>query len=160
MKKRQLNNLLVATGVLLLAIISCTQNRSEAIRDVFPRGDVAATDHFTGKVWSSPLVTVDSMFNYSASNVTFSSGARTRYHRHEEGQILLCTAGCGWYKERGKAARKLHSGDVVKIPAHVEHWHGAAKDCEFSHLSLIPHQKGGTTQWLESVSEDEYEQLK
>lgn len=117
----------VVSGILLTAY-ACGENQAETATGIFPRGSLNSPDNFTGNVWGHPLVKTDSVFNYSVSNVTFAPGARTKYHRHDEGQILICISGRGWYRERGKEAIELKPEDAVKIPPHVDHWHGAAHD--------------------------------
>lgn len=96
-------------------------------------------------------------------NVTFEPGCRNNWHIHHAekggGQILLVTAGEGWYQEWGKPARKLKSGDVVNIPANVKHWHGAAADKWFQHIAVEVPAEGGSNEWLEPVSDEEYEKL-
>jgi quercetin dioxygenase-like cupin family protein len=99
----------------------------------------------------------------SVANVTFEPGCRNNYHIHHAvkggGQLLICTAGSGWYVEEGKAPRSLNPGDVVAIPANVKHWHGAKKDSWFSHIAMeIPGEKT-STEWLEEVSDEEYDSL-
>lgn len=98
------------------------------------------------------------------ANVTFEPGCRNHWHIHKAaeggGQILLCTDGTGWYQAWGEEPRKLHPGDIVVIPAGVKHWHGAAKDSWFSHLSVeIPGQETAN-EWLEPVEESSYAALK
>lgn len=131
----------------------------QPIEDVFPRGRVSTADYFTGTVWNQRLVSGDSISHCQTSNVTFEAGARTRWHQHTGTQILLCTAGKGWYQEQGEPARPLHAGDAVVIRPGVVHWHGAAKDCEFSHLSVIPNPDKNKDTWLEEVDETEYQNL-
>lgn len=97
-------------------------------------------------------------------NVTFEPGCRNNWHIHQAaaggGQILLCTNGRGWYQEWGKEPRRLQAGDVVVIPAGVKHWHGAAADSWFTHLSVeIPGEKSAN-QWLEPVGDTQYEKLR
>ena len=96
-------------------------------------------------------------------NVTFEPGCRNNWHIHHAkkggGQILLCTAGRGWYQEWGKPEQPLHPGDVVKIPAGVKHWHGAAKDSWFAHLSVEVPGEETSNEWLEPVSDEEYGKL-
>ena len=74
------------------------------------------------------------------ANVTFEAGCRNNWHIHKAtkggGQILMVTKGEGWYQEEGKEPQKLKVGDIVNIPAHVKHWHGASKDREFTHISI------------------------
>lgn len=131
----------------------------QPIEDVFPRGRVSTADYFTGTVWNQRLVFGDSISHCQTSNVTFEAGARTRWHQHTGTQILLCTAGKGWYQEQGEPARPLHAGDAVVIRPGVVHWHGTAKDCEFSHLSVIPNPDKNKDTWLEEVDETEYQNL-
>ena len=96
-------------------------------------------------------------------NVTFEPGCRNNWHIHHAkkggGQILLCTAGKGWYQEWGKPAQQLHPGDVVKIPAGVKHWHGAAKDSWFAHLSIEVPGEETSNEWLEPVDDQSYNAL-
>lgn len=96
-------------------------------------------------------------------NVTFEPGCRNNWHIHHAqkggGQILLCTAGRGWYQEWGKPAQQLHPGDVVKIPAGVKHWHGSAKDSWFAHLSVEVPGEETSNEWLEPVDDQSYNAL-
>ena len=96
-------------------------------------------------------------------NVTFEPGCRNNWHIHHAtengGQILLCTEGEGWYQEFGEKARKLKPGDVVIIPANVKHWHGAAKDSYFTHIAIEVPGKNQDNEWLELVSDEEYNKL-
>lgn len=96
-------------------------------------------------------------------NVTFEPGCRNNWHIHHAkkggGQILLCTAGKGWYQEWGKPAQQMHPGDVVKIPAGVKHWHGAAKDSWFAHLSVEVPGEETSNEWLEPVDDQSYNML-
>ena len=95
------------------------------------------------------------------ANVTFEPGYRNFWHiHHKGGQILLVTGGRGWYQQWEKPALALKPGDVVNIPAGVKHWHGAAKDSWFSHLAVAVPAEGASNEWLEQVSDEEYQQLK
>lgn len=95
----------------------------------------------------------------SVSNVTFEPSCRNNWHiHHNGGQILLCTAGRGYYQEWGKSAQELNPGDVVNIPPEIKHWHGAAPDSWFAHIAIsVP---GSKAEWLEPVDEAEYAKLK
>lgn len=96
-------------------------------------------------------------------NVTFEPGCRNNWHIHHAtkggGQMLLVTAGEGWYQEWGKPAQKLHAGDVVNIPANVKHWHGATKDSAFQHLAIEVPGEGTSNEWCEPVTDEEYNKL-
>lgn len=94
------------------------------------------------------------------ANVTFEPGCRNNWHiHHKGGQVLLVTAGRGWYQEWGKAAQELHAGDVVNIPPEVKHWHGAAKDSWFAHVAIEVPAAGASNEWLEPVNVADYEAL-
>lgn len=96
-------------------------------------------------------------------NVTFEPGCRNNWHIHHAasggGQILLVTGGEGWYQEWGMEPQSLKTGDVVIIPANVKHWHGAKKDSWFAHLSVEVPGEETSNEWLEIVSDEEYNQL-
>ena len=96
-------------------------------------------------------------------NVTFEPGCRNNWHIHhaEEGggQILLCTAGKGWYREWEKDPRPLSPGDVVYIPEGIKHWHGAARDSWFVHVAIEVPGKNAWNEWLEPVSDEEYNKI-
>ena len=94
------------------------------------------------------------------ANVTFEPGCRNHWHiHHKSGQILLCTMGRGYYQEWGKSAQELKPGDIVCISPEVKHWHGAAKDSWFTHISVEIPAKDSSNEWLEAVDENEYNQL-
>ena len=94
------------------------------------------------------------------ANVTFEPGCRNHWHiHHKSGQILLCTLGRGYYQEWGKPAQELKPGDIVCISPEVKHWHGAAKDSWFTHISVEIPAKDSSNEWVEAVDENEYNQL-
>ena len=96
-----------------------------------------------------------------AANVSFEPKCRNNWHiHHKGGQILLCTDGEGWYQEWQKPARKLAPGDVVYIAPEVKHWHGAGKKGWFAHIAIEIPAKGGSNEWLEEVSDKDYNKLK
>lgn len=132
---------------------------AEPVEDVFPRGSVSAKNYFTGAVYNQRLVSPDSLTACQTSNVTFAAGSRTRWHKHSGTQLLLCTAGRGWYVEKGGQPIPLRAGDVVNVHPGVVHWHGAARDSEFSHISVVPNPEKNADVWLAPVSEDEYQSL-
>ena len=133
----------------------------EEFRDIFPRGgkNDAYAQYFVGQSYLNML----SLEQVVIGNVTFEPGCRNNWHIHHAkrggGQILLCTAGRGYYQEWGKPARELHPGDVVNIPAGVKHWHGAAPDSWFSHLAVEVPGEETKNEWCEPVSDGDYGQL-
>ena len=130
-------------------------------QEIFPRGgeNTAFARYFVGKSYLNMLSTEQ----VSIGNVTFEPGCRNNWHIHLAarggGQILLVTAGRGWYQEWGKPARALRAGDVVNIPANVKHWHGAARDSWFAHLAVEVPGEETANEWLEPVSDADYSQL-
>lgn len=126
---------------------------------VFPMGEKneAFAQYFVGQSYLDMLSTE----RVTIGNVTFEPGCRNNWHiHHKGGQILLCTAGRGYYQEWGKEAQELHPGDVVNIPPEAKHWHGAAKDSWFAHLAVEVPAEGASNEWLEVVNEEDYEKLK
>lgn len=111
----------------------------------------------------SPTSTLPSLSEMKGENDTFSPACRNNWHIHHAksggGQLLLCTDGLGWYQEAGKSAQALHPGDVVTIPAGVKHWHGAQKDCWFSHIAVECPGEETSNEWCEPVTDAEYAAL-
>ena len=130
-------------------------NSSLDAEDLFPRGTVIPGDHFKGTAWLGMLIT-DLVFNCPIGNVTFEPSARNSWHKHPGGQILLVTSGSGFYQERGKSARRLSRGDVVKILPNVEHWHGAGLDSSFSHIAITTNPQRGDAVRMEPLRDEEY----
>ena len=144
-----LSSVLVLGGTAVMA--------NSEIEQPFAKGELNPySKFFTGITHLNRLVTKDDVWNSSIGNVTFDAGARTNWHKHSGGQILLVTAGEGRYQEKGKDIQILKKGDVVKIPPNVEHWHGAAPDSMFAHISIEPNIPHNETTWLESVTDKEY----
>ncbi len=123
---------------------------------IFLKGQKASADYFTGTAWVNILVPQDETESYAIGNVVFEPGCRNNWHKHPAGQILLVTDGKGYYQEKGKPARLLTKGDIVVIPSHVEHWHGAAHDSSFTHIAVTNNSKNGAVEWLVPVSDEEY----
>ena len=124
---------------------------------IFEKGDPGPNDFFTNAVWVKMLLTdTDKVYDTQAYNVTFSPAARTYWHSHPGGQVLLITHGTGYYKEKGKPAQLLKPGDVVNIPPDVVHWHGAAPESEFVHLGMSTNVNLGPAKWFGPVTDGEY----
>ena len=128
---------------------------------IFPIGkpNDAYARYFIGQSYLAPV----SSEQVGINNVTFEPGCRNNWHIHHAtkggGQLLVCVAGTGWYQEWGKPARLLRPGDVVNIPAGIKHWHGATADSWFAHLAIeVPGEKT-SNEWLEPVTDEEYNKL-
>ncbi len=117
--------------------------------------------YFIGNSYLNPLTNPkETIF---MANVTFEPGCRNNWHIHHAkeggGQILIVTAGFGWYQEEGKSAVFLKPGMVITIPANVKHWHGAKKDSYFSHIAIEVPGENTSNEWCEPVSDEEYDKL-
>lgn len=117
--------------------------------------------YFIGNSYLNPLT--DPKETIFMANVTFEPGCRNNWHIHHAkeggGQILIVTAGFGWYQEEGKSAVSLKPGMVITIPANVKHWHGAKKDSYFSHIAIEVPGENTSNEWCEPVSDEEYDKL-
>ena len=123
---------------------------------VWPKGEpnTAYAQYFTGNSYLDPL-------DGGINNVTFEPRCRNNWHiHHKQVQVLICVAGRGWYQEWGKEAVPMTPGTIIAIPAEVKHWHGAAKDSWFQHLTYHKDvREGATNEWLEPVSDAQYDDL-
>lgn len=112
---------------------------------------------FTGETFLHMLSEPDDVFHCPIGNVTFTPGARTHWHKHSGGQILLITGGKGRYCERGGKIRTLLPGDVVRIAPGIEHWHGADSVLGMTHISIETNAADSKTDWLDPVDDADYE---
>lgn len=133
--------------------------------NVFGTGspNTAYANYFIGESWLNKLTDGETC-SVGLANVTFEPGCRNNWHIHHAsrggGQILICTAGEGWYREEGKAPVSLTAGTVISIPANVKHWHGAKKDSWFSHIAFEIPGEDTSTEWCEPVTDEEYRKLR
>ena len=129
---------------------------SETFRQPYPLGEkLSPTPNFTGEVWLAPL-TEKKELNVPMANVTFEPGCRNNWHSHKAGQLLIATAGIGYYQEKGQPARRLFPGDIVEIAPDVVHWHGAAPDSWFAHIAITTNPQTNAAVWLDPVSDEQY----
>jgi 4-carboxymuconolactone decarboxylase len=116
----------------------------------------APADNFTGGVRVEMLFEALDPSDASGGSVTFEPGARTAWHSHPRGQILIVTAGTGRVQRWGNPIEEIRTGDVVRIPAGQKHWHGASPQASMTHIAISEHRDGTTVQWMEKVSEEQY----
>lgn len=148
--------LITAVSVLLWALTAMAQTAAD-FQQPYPLGEqIQANPNFTGEVWLAPISKNDSL-NLPAANVTFAPCCINSWHYHTGGQILVASAGVGYYQEKGKPARRLFPGDIVEVAPGTVHWHGAAPDSWFAHVALKPNVANNQTVWLESVGKEAYE---
>ena len=141
-----------------------TDEKQFAAANIFGKGQPndAYARYFAGHSFLNPLTKAGEC-PIAMSNVTFEPGCRNNWHIHHArnggGQMLICTAGEGWYQEAGKAAQSLAPGAVVYIPTGVKHWHGAKKDSWFAHIAFDLPGEDASNEWLEPVTDEEYDRL-
>jgi len=131
-------------------------NTTENKTTLFPKGEKAPAEYFTGTAWIKLIVPNDPILSTQIGNVVFEPGARNNWHKHSGGQILIVTEGVGYYQEKGKPIQIIHRGDVVTIAPDVVHWHGASPDLEMTHLAINTNTHKGVVVWLQPVTDEEY----
>lgn len=130
--------------------------RAGALEAIFPQGELGPADHFTGKAYNLGLVPNDSTYNTLVGNVYFEPGARSNWHTHPAGQILIITDGVGYHQIKGQPRQTIKKGDVVKCPPNVMHWHGASPESGMLQLYILPNTEKGIVEWMHPVTDEEY----
>lgn len=152
--------LVFAIGLLAAGTVSAAQpeNGPEQIHIINgPMPAVKASDtNFTGDVSVARLFPPQDKLNLSGGYVTFTPGARTNWHSHPNGQMLIVTEGKGRVQQWGARVLEIKEGDVVWFPAGVKHWHGAAPDQGMTHISIADIVEGKSSDWMEKVTDQQY----
>jgi len=156
--------LITVIASLALLTTSCMENKSPKgktdLNAIFPKGELGPAENFTGNAWASALVANDSIYNTLVGNVYFEPGARSNWHRHPSGQILIITDGVGYHQIKGQPRQTIKKGDVVKCPPNVEHWHGASPVTGMQQMYILPKTEKGIVNWLQKVTDEEYNNAK
>jgi quercetin dioxygenase-like cupin family protein len=124
--------------------------------EIFPKGQALPNDWFVGNAFLFPLVARNKNNEFSVGSVTFEPGARTNWHTHPKGQVLIVIEGSGFYQEKGKPAQSIQKGDVVNIPENTEHWHGASSSNKMVHIAITNFKDDIQVTWLKPVTDEEY----
>ena len=153
--------LLIATTIAFVCIACNNQKNKEEMENqnttsLYPKGQKLPNDWFTGNAFITPLVAKDKNNEFSIGSVTFEIGARTNWHTHPKGQVLLVTEGSGLYQEKGKPAQIIKKGDVINIPENVEHWHGASAKTSMTHTAITNFKEEEQVTWLQPVTDLEF----
>jgi quercetin dioxygenase-like cupin family protein len=114
-------------------------------------------DWFTGTVRIDPLFQVNEPARAAGNAVTFEPGARTAWHTHPLGQILIVTAGFGRVQREGGPVEDIRPGDVVWFAPGEKHWHGASPTTAMTHIAIQENQNGKMVDWMEKVTDEQYE---
>lgn len=160
-------NLIYSFIVLTVIMTGCSSNEQptttmdneeKELTAIFPKGQKGSADLFTGNAYNIGLVDVDSVYTTAVGNVYFEPGARSNWHSHPAGQILIITDGVGYHQMEGKPVETIKKGDVVKCPPNVRHWHGASPDVGLQQLYIVPNTEKGIVDWEEAVTDEQYNQ--
>jgi len=154
----------------LFLVTACNSNNEEKqdimkkdnneLNAIFPKGEIGSADLFTGNAYNIGLVAPDSTFTTAVGNVYFEPGARSNWHSHPAGQILVITDGVGYHQIEGQPIEIIKKGDVVKCPPNVRHWHGASPDVGLQQLYIVPNIEKGIVDWQEAVTDEEYKKVR
>ena len=117
-------------------------------------------DWFTGAVRIDPLFDPNESRRAAAATVTFEPGARTAWHTHPLGQTLIITTGCGWVQKEGGSIEEVHPGDIVWFEPNEKHWHGATITNGMTHIAIQENLNGKVVEWMEKVSDEQYNKSK
>jgi 4-carboxymuconolactone decarboxylase len=148
---------------LVLMQFSCDNSKPKDMNttsnEIFSKGDKLSNQWFTGNAYLHPLLAKDKNNEFALGSVTFEPGARTIWHTHPKGQVLIVTEGEGWYQEKGKPAQAIKKGDVVNIPENVEHWHGASAGSKMVHIAITNYKGEENVVWLKPVTDEQYKEV-
>jgi quercetin dioxygenase-like cupin family protein len=161
------HKLLNFAGVLLvlLTLISCNGDKDQPQHStsdtsneiIFPKGQLGPATNFTGNAYNFGLVANDSTYNTLVGTVYFEKRAHSNWHIHPSGQILIVLNGEGYHQIEGQPKQTMRTGDVIKCPPKVKHWHGATEDSSLTQLYILPKTENGIVTWLEAVTDEQYQ---
>ena len=149
----------VAVALTMAAVVAAASAEAQTV--VITRGGSRAVrpappENFTGSVRVEMLFEALDPSHASGGSVTFEPGARTAWHSHPRGQILIVTAGTGLVQPWGGRIEEIRAGDVIRIPAGQKHWHGASPQASMTHIAMTEHRDGTAVEWMEKVSDAQY----
>jgi len=143
---------LAATLIAGSAIAQNMQVFENGSRDGF----LGASDKFTGTAYIEPVFPNRDSFAVNGGEVTFLPGARSNWHTHPAGQVLIVTEGTGWVQEEGGEKIVMQPGDVIWTPPGVKHWHGATETNAVTHYAIQQFKDGENVVWMEPVTDEQY----
>ena len=156
MKMKQITTILIT-----IIFLGCNTKKEKNMDEttLFPKGQQLPNEWFSGNAFITPLVTKDKNNEFSAGVVTFEPNARTNWHTHPKGQVLIILDGNGFYQEKGKPAQTIKKGDVINIPENIEHWHGASAKSKMAHIAITNFKDDVQVTWLQPVTDQEYNKV-
>ena len=162
MKHKLINS--ISAFLLLVILISCNSDRNQRQQSesdsseetIFPKGALGPATNFTGNAYNFGLVANDSIYNTLVGNVYFEKNARSNWHIHPSGQILVVLDGEGYHQLEGQPRQTMKKGEVIKVPANTRHWHGATENNSLTQMYILPKTENGIVTWLEPVTDEQY----
>jgi quercetin dioxygenase-like cupin family protein len=162
MRRKLINS--ITAFLLLVTLISCNgyKDQSKQVESassddaIFPKGELGPATNFTGNAYNFSLVSNDSTYNTLVGNVYFEKSARSNWHVHPSGQILIVLDGEGYHQLEGQPKQTMRKGDVIKCPPKVKHWHGATENKSLTQMYILPKTEKGIVTWLEPVTDEQY----
>ena len=150
--------------IICIVVMACNNNQNQdkmkntkyKLEAIFPKDKLGSKEFFTGNAYPTALVGSDTVYNTLVGNVYFEPGARSNWHSHPSGQILIITDGVGYHQIEGKPMEIIKKGSVVKCPPNVKHWHGASPDVGLQQIYIIPNTEKGIVNWNEAVTNEQY----
>lgn len=160
--KHKLTNFISAL-LFMATLISCNDKGESQQSEfgsfdktIFPKGELGPATNFTGNAYNFGLVANDSIYNTLVGNVYFEKGARSNWHVHPSGQILIVLNGEGYHQLEGQPKQIMKKGEVIKCPPNVKHWHGATENSSLTQMYILPKTEKGIVTWLEAVTDEQY----
>lgn len=147
----------LAAATMALSMVQASELDIEVRRNGETPAVIGKANQFTGHVVITPLLPANGVTNANLGLVDFAPGARTAWHTHPMGQLLIVTAGRGWVQKEGQERQEIKPQDVVWIPAGVKHWHGATDSSPMTHLAMTYMLDGKNVNWQEIVSDEQYQ---
>ena len=162
MKHKLINT--ISALLLLVTLISCNSDKNQHQQSesdpseeaIFPKGELGPATNFTGNAYNFGLVANDSIYNTLVGNVYFEKNARSNWHIHPSGQILVVLDGEGYHQLEGQPRQTMKKGEVIKVPANTRHWHGATENTTLTQMYILPKTENGFVTWLEPVTDEQY----
>jgi len=151
---------IISSIIVITTLINCADKNTKGDANdehlIFPKGELGPATNFTGKAYNFGLVSNDSIYNTLIGNVYFEKNARSNWHVHPSGQILIVLDGEGYYQLEGRPKQTMRKGDVIKCPPKVKHWHGATEKSSLTQMYILPKTENGIVTWLEPVTDEQY----
>jgi len=154
----------ISALLLLVTLIGCNSDRNQSQQSatdlseetIFPKGELGPATNFTGNAYNFGLVANDSIYNTLVGNVYFEKSARSNWHIHPSGQILIVLDGEGYHQLEGQPRQTMKKGEVIKVPANTRHWHGATENTALTQMYILPKTENGFVTWMEPVTDEQY----